>query len=52
MRAFHFLPRDAYHLATMRHHGIDSLVTLDADFVVVPDIEIFTCNPTILQQKA
>lgn len=50
MRAFHFLPRDAYHLATMRHHGIKGLVTMDADFVVVPDIEIFTCNPVILQQ--
>lgn len=52
MRAFHFLPRDAYHLATMRHHGIDSLVTLDADFVVVPGIEIFTCDPAILRQGA
>lgn len=51
MRAFHFLPRDAYHLATMRHYGIDSLVTLDTDFVVVPGIEIFTCDPTILQQS-
>lgn len=52
MRAFHFLPRDAYHLTTMRRRSIDSLVTLDADSVVVPDIEIFTCNRTILQQKA
>lgn len=50
MRAFHFLPRDAYHLATMRHHGVQSLVTLDADFIVVSDIEIFTCNTTMLQE--
>jgi predicted nucleic acid-binding protein len=28
MRTFHFLPRDAYHLATMHHYGIDSIVTL------------------------
>jgi predicted nucleic acid-binding protein len=48
MRSFHFLPRDAYHLATMRHHNIEGLVTMDADFVIVPDIEIFTCNPAIL----
>ena len=52
MRTFHFLPRDAYHLATMRHHGIDCLVTMDADFVAVPDIELFTCNPAILQQHS
>jgi predicted nucleic acid-binding protein len=51
MRAFHLLPRDAYHLATMRYHRIDSLVTMDADFLVVPGIELFTCNPTILGQS-
>jgi predicted nucleic acid-binding protein len=51
MRAFHFLPRDAYHLATMRCHGIVSLVTMDADFLVVPGIELFTCNPSILEQS-
>jgi predicted nucleic acid-binding protein len=50
MRAFHFLPRDAYHLALMRQHGLDSLVTLDADFTAVPDIRIFTCNEKILRQ--
>jgi predicted nucleic acid-binding protein len=51
MRAFHFLPRDAYHLATMRYHRIDSLVTMDADFVIVPEIELFTCNPTLLEKR-
>jgi len=51
MRAFHFLPRDAYHLATMRCHGIVSLVTMDADFLVVPGIELFTCSPSILEQS-
>jgi len=51
MRAYHFLPRDAYHLATMQYHRIDSLVTMDADFLVVPGIEIFTCNPSILEQS-
>jgi predicted nucleic acid-binding protein len=52
MRTFHFLPRDAYHLATMRHYGIDSIVTLDADFLAVPDIHIYTCNPSILHQAS
>ena len=51
MRAYYLLPRDAYHLATMRYHRIESLVTMDADFVVVPEIELFTCNPTILDQR-
>jgi len=50
MRSFHFLPRDAYHLTTMRHHGIDHLVTLDADFLAVPDLHIYTCVPSILHQ--
>jgi predicted nucleic acid-binding protein len=45
-----FLPRDAYHLATMRHYGLDSIVTLDADFLPIPDIRIFTCAPAILRQ--
>jgi predicted nucleic acid-binding protein len=48
MRTFHFLPRDAYHLATMHHYGIESLVTLDADFLAAPDIRIYTCVPSIL----
>ncbi|HHE70989.1 MAG TPA: PIN domain-containing protein [Chloroflexi bacterium] len=50
MRAFHFLPRDAYHLATMFHYGIDSIITLDADFLAVPEINIYTCVPAILEQ--
>lgn len=48
MRQHHLLPRDAYHLAIMRHHGILNLVTLDADFLRVPDIVIHTCVPSIL----
>jgi predicted nucleic acid-binding protein len=52
MRQFHFLPRDAYHLATMRHYGVDSIVTLDADFLVVPELHIYTCVPSILRQAS
>ena len=51
MRKWCFLPRDAYHLAAMRYHDLDSIVTLDDDFVAIPDIEIFTCNPSILQRE-
>jgi len=50
MRNYYFLPRDAYHLATMRHYGVGSIVTLDADFLAVPDITIYTCAPSILAQ--
>jgi len=50
MRTFHFLSRDAYHLATMRHYGIESIVTLDADFLAVPDLHIYTCVRSILRQ--
>jgi predicted nucleic acid-binding protein len=50
MRNYHFLPRDAYHLATMRHHGVRSIVTMDPDFLSVPNLDIYTCVPAILQQ--
>lgn len=50
MREYHFLPRDAYHLATMRHHGIRSIVTMDSDFLSVSELDIYTCVPAILQQ--
>ena len=48
MREFHFLPRDALHLAAMRQHKLKHIVTTDADFVSVTDISIFTCSPTLL----
>ena len=48
MREFHLLPRDAMHLAAMRQHKIEHIVTTDADFLSVSGISIFTCNPAIL----
>ncbi|MDE3089415.1 MAG: type II toxin-antitoxin system VapC family toxin, partial [Chloroflexota bacterium] len=42
MREFHLLPRDAMHLAAMRQHKIEHIVTTDADFVSVSGISIFT----------
>ncbi len=50
MRDFYLLPRDALHLAAMRQHKIAHIVTTDADFLPVPDISIFTCNPALLSR--
>jgi len=50
MERYHLLPRDAYHLAIMNHYGIPHIVTMDADFLVVPDLVIYTCVPSILAQ--
>ena len=50
LRAFPFLPRDAFPLAIMRHEGIEHLVTLDTDFLTMPDLHIYPCRPTILRQ--
>lgn len=52
MQTFHVLPRDAYHLATMRHFGIKHLVTLDTDFLTIPELHLYTCSPAILRQGA
>jgi predicted nucleic acid-binding protein len=49
MRDFHLLPRDAMHLATMRQYKLRHVVTTDTDFLSVPNISIYTCNPTLLQ---
>lgn len=50
MGIYSLLPRDALHLATMAHYGVDSLVTTDADFLPVDELRIYTCNPRILSQ--
>jgi predicted nucleic acid-binding protein len=51
MGSYSLLPRDALHLTTMGHCGIDSMVTTDDDFLPVDDLRIYTCNPRILSQK-
>jgi len=51
MERYHLLPRDAYHLAIMNHYGIPHIVTMDGDFLVVPDLVIYTCVPNILAQE-
>jgi predicted nucleic acid-binding protein len=52
MSSYCFLPRDAYHLQAMYANRIENLVTLDEDFVAVPNINIYTCNPSISTKKS
>ena len=51
MKTYYFLPRDAYHLTIMDFYKIRCMATTDKHFSKVSDIEIYTCNPTILQQS-
>ncbi len=51
MRDFFLLPRDALHLATMRQYKLTHLVTTDADFLAVPDISLYTCNPALFPSQ-
>jgi predicted nucleic acid-binding protein len=48
MEDYPLLPRDALHLTIMAQHGVDCVVTSDADFLPVDDLRIYTCNPRIL----
>jgi predicted nucleic acid-binding protein len=50
METHSLLPRDALHLSVMVRHGIDTMVTTDADFVQVDSLNLLTCNPRILAQ--
>lgn len=50
MGNYPLLPRDALHLTTMAHCGVDSIVTTDDDFLPVDGLRIYTCNPRILSQ--
>jgi predicted nucleic acid-binding protein len=50
MEAHPLLPRDAFHLSVMVRHGINTMVTTDADFVQVDNLNLLTCNPRILAQ--
>ncbi len=43
------LPRDAIHAAATLDTGIETIITTDADFAVVPGLRIYTCNPRALQ---
>ena len=51
MEDYSLLPRDALHLSTMIPYNIDDIVITDDDFVAIPDLRLYTCNPKILAQK-
>ncbi len=50
MESYALLPRDALHLTVMQSLQVNSIVTTDADFLPVDDLNIYTCNPRILTQ--
>ena len=39
MEKHHLKPRDAFHLAVMRKHGIKRIVTTDVDFDNIPGVK-------------
>lgn len=43
MRRFRLLPMDAYHIAVALEHEVTSFVSLDADFLQVDNIAVYTC---------
>lgn len=45
MRAYSLLPTDAFHIAIAIDAGIHSFASLDADFLRVDDIVVYTCVP-------
>jgi len=51
MDSLAFLPRDALHLTTMDHYGVDAIVTTDYGFLAVDGLRLFTCNPRLLSQR-
>ena len=45
MRNYSILPTDAYHIAIALDADVNSFVSLDADFLRVDDIIVYTCLP-------
>ncbi len=45
MRDYALLPTDAYHIAIALNEGVTALATLDADFLRVDGIIVYTCLP-------
>ena len=43
MRRYPLLPTDAYHIATALESGVTAFATLDADFLRVDGIIVYTC---------
>jgi len=45
MNNYSILPTDAFHIATALSHGVTAFATLDADFLKVDGITVYTCLP-------
>jgi len=45
MKKYGLMPRDAIHTAATILSGANTIITTDADFSVVAEIDIHTCNP-------
>ncbi|MFQ6043498.1 MAG: type II toxin-antitoxin system VapC family toxin, partial [Candidatus Poribacteria bacterium] len=45
MQSYSILPTDAFHIAVALSHGVTAFATLDADFLKVDDITVYTCLP-------
>ncbi len=45
MNDFHLLPTDAYHIAAGLEAGVTAFVSLDADFLNVDGVIVYTCLP-------
>ena len=51
MKRYGLLPRDALHAAATFETGIGAIITTDADFALVEELELYTCNPKALQLR-
>ena len=51
MAAYNLDAADAYHVAIAQVEGIHSFVTLDQGFGVVDTINLYTCDPILLQAQ-
>jgi len=51
MAAYSLDAADAYHVAIAPADGINSLVTLDQGFGAVDTLNLYTCDPTLLQDQ-
>ena len=51
MKRYGLLPRDALHAAATFETGIGAIITTDADFALVAELELYTCNPKALQLR-
>ena len=46
MQNYSILPTDAFHIATALSHEVTAFATLDADFLKVDGITVYTCLPS------